>query len=88
MPTISIYSYTNTNQDNDTNPPSNATSVEPSLNDVVDPRTTASIPPTDEVLRSPIAMGYSLEQYSCNVALSNDQSPMAVETKYQGSTKG
>ena len=32
-------------------------------------------------------LDYFLE-YSCNVALVNDQSPIALETKYRVSTKG
>ena len=73
-----LFGNTANNEDNDTNPPSHNTGVEPSPIAVVDPRNAASIPPTDGVLTSPCPIDYSLE-YLCDVAL-NDQSPMALET--------
>ena len=76
-----IFGNTTNNDDDDTIPPCHATGVEPSPIAVVNPKNTASIPPTDEVLTSPTTMDYSLE-YLCNVAL-NDQSPMAMESKYR-----
>ena len=79
---INLFGNTTNNDDDDTNTPSHAaTSVEPSLIAVVDPTNAASIPPTDEVLTSPTTMDFRLD-YLCDVAL-NDQSPMALDTKYR-----
>ena len=79
---INLFGNTTNNDDDDTNNPSHAaTSVEPSLIAVVDPTNAASIPPTDEVLTSPTTMDFRLD-YLCDVAL-NDQSPMALDTKYR-----
>ena len=75
-----LFRNTTHNDDNDTIPPCHATGVKPSPIAVVNPKNTASILPTDEGLTSPTTMDYSLE-YLCNVAL-NDQSPMAMESKY------
>ena len=78
-----LFGNTTNNQHNDdTNTPSRATSVEPSPIAVVDPGNHASITPTDEqVLTSPTTMDFRLD-YLVDVAL-NDQSPMALDTKYR-----